>query len=94
MEKKKEPSNEAFQRGILNMLWITIRTKQLRMSLKNHLAMKYLGALNTTYLAFIEYQHQIPKNTFLKKMLETTIDPYIHFKKLILKTQFSPVNTT
>ena len=37
--------------------------KQLRMDLKRHLAMKYLGALNTTYLVFIEYQQRKCKNT-------------------------------
>ena len=94
MEKKQEPLNEVFQRGILNMLWIPIRTKQLRMSLKKHLAMKYLDALNTTYLAFIEHQHQKPKNTFIKEITETTVGPYKHFKELTLKIQFSPVNTT
>ena len=52
MEKKQE-----------NMLWIPIKTKQLCMNLKRHLAMKYLVAVNTTYLVFIEYQQQKRKNT-------------------------------
>ena len=59
----KETPNEAFQRGIWNKLWISKRTKQLRMNLKRHPTMKYLGALNTTYLVFIEYQQQKSKNT-------------------------------
>ena len=45
------------------MLWVPIRTKQRRMNLKRQLAMKYLGALNITYLAFIKYQQRIRKNT-------------------------------
>ena len=63
MEKKQEPPNEDFQRGISNKLWISKRTKQLRMNLKRHLTMKYLGVLNTTYLVFIEYQQRKCKNT-------------------------------
>ena len=64
MEKKQEPSNEAFQRGICNKLWISKRTKQLRMNLKRHLTMKYLSVLNTTYLVFIEYQRRKRKTPF------------------------------
>ena len=52
MEKKQE-----------NMLWIPIKTKQLCMNLKIHVAMKYLGAINTTYLVFIKYQQRKRKNT-------------------------------
>ena len=63
MEKKQEPPNEAFQRGIWNKLWISKRTKQLRMNLKRHLTMKYLGILNTRYLVFTEYQQRKCKNT-------------------------------
>ena len=36
---------------------------QLRMNLKRYLAIKYLGAFNTTYIAFIEYQQRNRKNT-------------------------------
>ena len=63
MEKKQEPPIEAFQRGIWNNLLISKKTKQLRMNLKRHLTMKYLGALNTTYLVFIEYQQGKRRNT-------------------------------
>ena len=45
-----------FQKGILNMLWIPMRTKRILSNLKRHLPMKYLGAFKTTNLAFIEYQ--------------------------------------
>lgn len=38
------------------MIWIPIRTKQLCPNLKRHIAAKNLGALNTTYLTFIEYE--------------------------------------
>ena len=63
MEKKQEIPNEAFQRETWNNLWISKKTKQ-RMILKIHLAMKYLGALNTIYLVFMEYQQRKRKNTF------------------------------
>ena len=41
---------------------------------------KYLGALNTTYLAFIEYHQRKRKSTFLKKILEINDWPYKHEK--------------
>ena len=58
MEKKQQPPNKAFQRGIWNKLLTSKWTKELRMNLKRHLAIKYLGALDTTYLGFIEYQQR------------------------------------
>ena len=54
MKKKQEPPNEAKK--------ISKRTKQLGMNLKRHLTMNCLGALNTTYLVFIECQQQKRKN--------------------------------
>ena len=63
MEKKQQPPNEVFRRRISNKLWISKKTKQLRMNLKRHLTMKYLGILNTRYLVFTEYQQRKCKNT-------------------------------
>ena len=36
------------------------------MTLKRHLAMKYLGALNTAYLVFMKYQQRKRENTPIK----------------------------
>ena len=69
MEKKQEPPNEAFQRGIWNKLRISKRTKQLRMNLKRHLTMKYLDVLNTAYLVFIDNENA-----------KTPFGPYKHKK--------------
>ena len=63
MEKKQEPPNAVFQKRIWKKQWISKSTKQLRMNLKRHLTMKYLGTLNTAYLVFIEYQQRKRKNT-------------------------------
>ena len=60
------------------------------MTLKTHLAMKYLGAFNTTYLAFIEYQQRKckKKKTLLKKILETNHWPLLNTKMMVHKLNF------